>query len=164
MAIFSKNANRAALFGKQKLFKACCTPEIEECCYLTDPVPLPRPLCNCEPLFTLEFDGDSYELPLISALVVSSTPATIEFVFENIDSCPIELSRLSCILSGVINYDGFTINVISDTVVPGNTSLTIFSIEIDNTALDGSYEFDYQYNDDCGNNVNGSISVDIARL
>ena len=45
-----------------------------------------------------------------------------------------------------------------------DTSLTIFSIEIDNTALDGSYEFDYQYNDDCGNNVNGSISVDIARL
>ena len=163
MAIFSKNANRAALFGKQKLFKACCTPEVEECCYSTDPVPLPKPLCNCEPLFTLEFDGDSYDLLSLASLVVSSTPATLEFVFENVDSCPIELSRLSCILSGPINYGGFTINVVPDTVVPGNTSLIIFSIEIDNTALDGSYDFNYQYNDDCGNNVNGTINVVIAR-
>jgi hypothetical protein len=163
MAIFSKNANRGALFGKQKLFKACCTPEVEECCYSTDPAP--RPVCNCEPLFTLEFNGDSYELPLISPLVISSTPETIDFIFENIDSCPIELTKLSCSLSGPINYNGFTINVVSNnTVVPGNTSLTIFSIEVDNTALDGSYEFDYSYESDCANKVSGSIRVDIARL
>jgi len=160
MAIFSKNANRAALFGKQRLYDKCCTPEVEECCYSTNP--LPRPICNCEPLFTLEFDGDSYTLPLIAGLVITSTPQTIDFVFENIDSCSIELDKLSCILSGPINYPGFTINIVSEpVVVPGNSSLTIYSIEVDNTALDGSYEFDYSYESDCGPRVSGSIRVTI---
>jgi hypothetical protein len=163
MALFTKNKNRAALFGKQTLYDKCCTPEVEECCYSADP--LPRPICNCESLFTLDFDGDSYTLPLIAPLVITSLPQTIDFVFENIDSCPIELDKLSCLLSGPINYPGFTIDIVPDpTVVPGNTTLTIFSIEVDNTALDGSYEFDYSYESDCGPKVSGTIQVDISLL
>jgi hypothetical protein len=163
MALFTKNKNRAALFGKQTLYEKCCTPEVEECCYSSDP--LPRPICNCEPLFTLELDGDSFELPLIAPLVITSTPQIIDFVFENIDSCPIELDKLSCSLSGPINYPGFTIEkVMEPTVVPGNSSLTIYSIEVDNTALDGSYEFNYGYRPDCGDQVSGIIQVEISLL
>jgi hypothetical protein len=163
MAIFSKNANRAALFGKQTLYDKCCTPEVEECCYFANL--LPRPICNCEPLFTLELDGDSYTLPLIAPLVITSTPQTIDFIFENIDSCPIELDKLGCEIAGPINYPGFTINIVSDpVVVPGNSSLTIYSIEVGNLALDGSYVFDYSYESDCGPRVSGSIQVEIAYL
>jgi hypothetical protein len=161
MAIFSKNANRAALFGKQKLFKACCTPEVEECCYSTDPTP--RPVCNCEPLFSIDFDGDNYPLPYSTPLVITSLPKSIDFIFENLDSCPIEFTKLSLVLSGPINYNGFTIDIApSNILVLGNSSLIIMNIEVDISAQDGSYEFNYSYLTTCGNAASGSISVDIA--
>jgi hypothetical protein len=163
MALFSKNANRAALFKKQTLYDKCCTPEVEECCYFANL--LPRPICNCEPLFTLELGRNSYTLPLITPLVITSTPQTIYFIFENIDSCPIELDKLGCQIASPIAVPGFTITIVSHpVVVPGNSSLTIYSIEIDNTVLDGSYEFGYSYESDCGPRVSGSIQVDISLL
>jgi hypothetical protein len=88
MAIFSKNANRAALFGKQKLFKACCTPEVEECCYLTNPVPRPPappdpPCQECGRNIKARYLVNNVEEDFPIVIDVSELPAVIEVFFEN---------------------------------------------------------------------------------
>jgi hypothetical protein len=86
MAIFSKNANRAALFGKQKLFKACCTPEVEECCYLTNPVPRPpTPPCQaCNMDITYSYLVNNNPIVFLPITIdVTELPAVIEVFFGN---------------------------------------------------------------------------------
>ena len=92
MGLFSKNANRAALFGKQKFLKVCCTPEVEECCYLTNPVPLPkqtRPVippcqaCDIDIIRNYIVNGVSVGNASLIVIDTSMLPVIIEVFFEN---------------------------------------------------------------------------------
>lgn len=142
MAIFSKNANRAALFGKQKLFKACCTPEVEECCYSTDPTP--RPVCNCNNYETaLNVNGVIQPTTAFLTLSASSDlPANIQINITNTDTCPIDITNISLIGSSPYIVASLPITPF---VLAAGTSDDVFGFQLSELAGPGGYIIDYSY-------------------
>lgn len=161
MAIFSKNANRAALFGKQKLFKACCTPEVEECCYLTNPVPRPpKPSCQeCGGNITRNYivNGRSYGDTTPIVIDTSMLPVTIEVYFTN-------NSKECDAIFGKITSETPTpnINIITsspDTIKPGESEL-VATIQLNTVLGDGNY-IPFLFYNLCGDNYALSIEIQI---
>lgn len=141
MAIFSKNANRAALFGKQKLFKACCTPEVEECCYSTDP---PALACDCNNYETaLNVNGVIQPTTAFLTLSASSDlPANIQINITNTDTCPIDITNISLIGSSPYIV---ALLPITPFVLAAGTSADVFGFQLSGLAGPGGYIIDYSY-------------------
>jgi hypothetical protein len=145
MAIFSKNANRAALFGKQKLYDKCCTSEVEECCYSTDP--LPRPPCqecgmNIDKYMII--DGVEYEFgtPGLS-FDISLLPFTIEVYFENTN--PLCNANFQEKITGDTSEPNVTINTQGLSVIAPNSTELIATVNVTNGVIAGTYSFDIYY-------------------
>ena len=146
MAIFSKNANRAALFGKQKLFKACCTPEVEECCYLTNPVPRPpKPSCQeCGKSIEASFLVNNTPYVFYPILIdTSMLPAVIEVFFENANrECDANFGKITS------ETPTPNINIITsspDTIKPGESEL-VATIQLNTVLGPGTYNPSLFYN------------------
>lgn len=161
MAIFSKNANRAALFGKQKLFKACCTPEVEECCYSTDlvPVPKPPPCQECGRSVIRDYIVNGISVGNISPIVIDTSmlPTIIEVFFENGNlECDATFGKVtSDTPSPNINISTYS----PDTIGPGAIEL-VATIQL-NTALgEGTYTPYLNYSL-CGDNYALGIDIQI---
>lgn len=157
MAIFSKNANRAALFGKQKLFKACCTPEVEECCYLTNPVPRPpAPPCQeCGRDIKARYLVNNVEEDFPIVIDVSELPAVIEVFFEN--------GNLECDATfGKITSDSgnpnISITTYSPEIIGPLDEELVATIQLNTILGPGSYSPSLLFNI-CG--VNTFLNVDI---
>ena len=155
MAIFSKNANRGALFGKQKLFKACCTPEVEECCYQSY-TPKPGEGCNCNILFTQNVNGTITPVT-INFLTLSQSadlPIEIGFYVENLDSCPIIISNIGAESTSPFFTFSFALNPFT---LAANDNAFVFGLELSELAGPGSYTFDYYFDTDCGQSIRGTF-------
>lgn len=162
MAIFSKNANRAALFGKQKLFKACCTPEVEECCYLTNPVPRPpAPPCQeCGGSVIRDYIVNGISVGNITPIVIDTSmlPTIIEVFFEN-------ANRECDAIFGKITSETPTpnINIITSSpdnpIKPGESEL-VATIQLNTVLGDGNY-IPFLFYNLCGDNYALSIDIQI---
>ena len=160
MALFTKNKNRAALFGKQTLYDICCTPEIEECCYPTDPLPRPPAPPPCLVCFFNRYyvvNGVNVGNPFTINIDTSMLPATIEVYFENIST--------DCdVIIGNITSDSYNPNISIttysvDTISPGTAELAA-TIQLNTVIGAGTYTPSLFYSV-CGDNYDLGINVQI---
>ena len=158
MALFTKNKNRAALFGKQTLYDKCCTPEVEECCYSTDP--LPRPPAPCQACFIDRYyvvNGINVGNPITIVIDTSMLPTIIEVFFNNSNrSCDAIIGKITS-ASGNPNIGITTYSV--DTISPGTAELAA-TIELNTVLGEGTYT-PYTNYSICGDNYGLGIDIQI---
>lgn len=164
MAIFSKNANRAALFGKQKLFKACCTPEVEECCYLTNPVPRrPAPPCTgeeCKKSFSFYYlvNNGNYGSTNPINIYTSELPAVIEvFIKNDLNYCSTKYGKLTSETPNP-NINITTYNI--GTLEPGDSKLAA-TLQLNTVLGEGMYypTLSFTLCDEMNSNLNIAINI-----
>jgi hypothetical protein len=162
MALFTKNKNRAALFGKQTLYDKCCTPEVEECCYPTDPLPRPPAPPPCQECgFNLGrnyiVNGVSYGN--VDPIIIDTTdlPAIIEVFFGNDNrECDATFGKFtSDTPSPNISITTYS----PDTIAPGNVEL-VATIQLNTVLGPGTYTPYINYSI-CGDNYALGIDIQI---
>jgi hypothetical protein len=160
MALFTKNKNRAALFGKQTLYDKCCTPEVEECCYSTDPLPRPPAPPPCQACFIDRYyvvNGINVGNPITIVIDTSMLPTIIEVFFNN--------SNRSCdAIIGKITSDTPSPNISIttygvDTISPGTAELAA-TIQLNTVLGPGTYTPYINYSI-CGDNYGLGIDIQI---
>jgi hypothetical protein len=160
MALFTKNKNRAALFGKQTLYDKCCTPEVEECCYLSDP--LPRPPAPCQECgFNLGrnyiVNGVAYGNVDPIIIDTSMLPAIIEVLFSNGNrECDATFGKFTSD-SGNPNISITTSS--PDIIGPGNVEL-VATIQLNTVLGEGTYT-PFLFYPLCGDSLSFGINIQI---
>jgi len=162
MALFSHNKNRRALLGKQKLFGACCTPEVEECCYSTDQ-PRPEPPCQecgLQMSRIIKVNGDIVGDPPTVTINTSALPATIEVSYANGNrDCSADYTQQK------FTADSNSPNIIwvledEPIIAPGGIAL-FGTIVLNNTLGPGSYTASIYYKL-CGDNLVYTLNILIS--
>ena len=160
MALFSKNANRAALFKKQTLYDKCCTPEVEECCYFANllprpPAPPPCQTCVIDRYYIV--NGINVGNPTTIVIDTSMLPTIIEVFFNNSGrSCDAIIGRITS-ASGNPNISITTYSV--DAISPGTAELAA-TIELNTVLGEGTYTPFLEYSL-CGDNYSLGIDIQI---
>jgi len=161
MALFTKNKNRAALFGKQTLYDKCCTPEVEECCYLTaEPLPRPPAPPKCEECgFNIGrnyiVNGRDFGNADPITIDISMLPAIIEvFFINNNEECNATFGKIT----SDPGNPSISISTYSPDIIEPETNELVATIQISDTILPGSYTPYLNYSL-CGDNLALGINI-----
>jgi hypothetical protein len=162
MALFTKNKNRAALFGKQTLYDKCCTPEVEECCYLADPLPrppAPPPCQECGFNLIRNYIVNGVPFGNVDPIIIDTTdlPAIIEVLFSNGNrECDATFGKITSD-SGNPNISITTFSV--DAISPGTSELAA-TIQLNTVLGEGTYT-PFLFYSLCGDNLSLGINIQI---